>query len=143
MSGAYVLAATVLLAVGFGLYRRAVDGRVRTAAVADAPTLDAGRLGGDLGAAATFVQFSAAVCAPCRATRRVLGELSSGVPGVAHIEIDAERRLDLVSDLGITRTPTVLVLDSSGRVRSRIVGAPTRPDARRALDDLLDEGRSA
>lgn len=143
MTGAYVLAATVLLAVGFGLYRRAVDGSVRTPALQDASTLDAGRLGRDLGAAATFVQFSAAVCAPCRATRRVLGEVSTGVPGVAHIEIDAEHRLDLVRDLGIARTPTVLVLDGQGRVRSRIVGAPTKPDARRALDDLLEERRSA
>ncbi len=141
MTGVYVLALALLLALGFGLYRKAVDGRVR---VLDGhPSgLDAGRLGEELGASATFLQFSAPVCAPCRATRRVLGDLTADSPGVAHIEIDAQQRPDLVDELGITRTPTVLLLDGGGRVRGRIVGAPTRPDALRALDSLLDGKRS-
>jgi thiol-disulfide isomerase/thioredoxin len=140
MTGVYVVAVAVLLALGFGLYRKAVDGRVRAAPGTDG--LDAGRLGEDLGTAATFLQFSAPVCAPCRATRRVLGDLTADSPGVAHIEIDAQQRPDLVDELGITRTPTVLLLDGGGRVRGRIVGAPTRPDALRALDSLLDGRRS-
>ncbi len=88
------------------------------------------------------MQFSAPVCAACRTTRRVLAELIDSMPGVAHVEIDAAEHLDLAAGLGISRTPTVLLLDAAGRVHSRIVGAPTRPDVRRALDHLLDERRS-
>ena len=79
-----------------------------------------------LGDRATLLQFSSAFCAPCRATRRVLTDVAGIVPGVAHVELDAEHHLDLVRRLGITRTPTTLVLDASGREVSRASGAPTR-----------------
>ncbi|MEU1303446.1 TlpA family protein disulfide reductase [Streptomyces shenzhenensis] len=95
--------------------------------------LGAADLGGDLGERATLVQFSSAFCAPCRATRRVLGEVAGLVPGVAHVEIDAESRLDLVRELGILRTPTVLVLDADGRVVRRAAGQPRKADVIAAL----------
>lgn len=139
MTGLYVVGIALVLALGFGLYRKAVDGRVRAVrATATGPLgLDA-----DLGRTATFVQFSSAACAPCRVTARVLDEVSANSEGVAHIEIDAEQRLDLVGELGITRTPTVLVLDSSGVVRSRMVGAPRRQDVLAALAGLAAVGPS-
>lgn len=99
--------------------------------------LGAAELGGELGARATLVQFSTAFCAPCRATRRVLGEVAGMVPGVAHVEIDAEARLDLVRELGIVRTPTVLVLDAGGRVVRRAAGQPRRADVIAALGAAL------
>jgi thiol-disulfide isomerase/thioredoxin len=86
-----------------------------------------------LGARATFVQFSTAFCQPCRATRRILREVGGMVEGVLHIEIDAEQRLDLVRELGVARTPTVLVLDASGRVVRRAAGAPRKVDVIAAL----------
>jgi thiol-disulfide isomerase/thioredoxin len=134
VTGLYVVGIAVLLALGFGLYRKAVDGRVRPVR-AGATTNPLG-LDAELGGTATFVQFSSAVCAPCRVTARVLEEVSAGTDGVTHIEIDAEQRLDLVGELGITRTPTVLVLDGSGVVRSRMVGAPRRQDVLAALAGL-------
>ncbi len=139
MTGLYVVGIALVLALGFGLYRKAVDGRVRAVrATATGPLgLDA-----DLGRTATFVQFSSAACAPCRVTARVLDEVSANSEGVAHIEIDAEQRLDLVGELGITRTPTVLVLDGSGVVRSRMVGAPRRQDVLAALAGLAAVGPS-
>ncbi|MGX1799192.1 thioredoxin family protein, partial [Streptomyces albidoflavus] len=73
--------------------------------------LDAGRLGTELGERATLVQFSTAFCQPCRATRRVLDDVAALVPGVRHVEIDAEAHLDLVRAVGVERTPTVLILD--------------------------------
>ncbi|MEY7980880.1 thioredoxin family protein, partial [Streptomyces pilosus] len=85
-------------------------------------------LGVELGERATLVQFSTAFCAPCRATRRVLGEVAALVPGVTHVEIDAEARLDLVRRLGIVRTPTVLVLDAAGREVRRAAGQPRKAD---------------
>ncbi|MFE1753566.1 TlpA family protein disulfide reductase [Streptomyces anandii] len=95
--------------------------------------LGAGELGGDLGERATLVQFSSAFCAPCRATRRILREVVGVVPGVAHIEIDAEARLELVRELGIVRTPTVLVLDAEGRIVRRATGQPRKADVIAAL----------
>lgn len=91
----------------------------------------------ELGERATLLQFSSAFCAPCRATRRVLGEVARLVPGVAHVEIDAEARLDLVRRLEIVRTPTVLVLDAAGRIVRRATGQPRKADVIAALGEVL------
>ncbi len=138
MTGLWVVGATVLLALGFGLFRRATDGRIASAVPAREGDLGPSRLGRPLGERATFVQFSSEVCAPCRATSRLLGELVDQEPGVAHVELDAAEHLDLARELGISRTPTVLLLDSEGAVRHRIVGAPRRPDVLRALQNILE-----
>ncbi|MFF9864598.1 TlpA family protein disulfide reductase [Streptomyces sp. NPDC013953] len=86
-----------------------------------------------LGERATLVQFSSAFCQPCRATRRTLAEVAEMVPGVTHVEIDAEGHLALVRALGIVRTPTVLVLDRDGRIVRRAAGQPRRADVIAAL----------
>ncbi|MER5281080.1 thioredoxin family protein [Streptomyces sp. NPDC002809] len=98
-----------------------------------ADRLDAAQLGVELGKRATLVQFSSAFCQPCRATRRTLTEVAGMVDGVAHVEIDAEAHLTLVRALGISRTPTVLVLDASGLVVRRAVGQPRTADVVAAL----------
>ncbi len=90
-------------------------------------------LGAALGERATLVQFSSAFCQPCRATRRVLADVAAMVDGVAHVEIDAEDRLDLVRALDIAATPTTLVLDAAGRVVRRATGQPRRADVIAAL----------
>lgn len=102
-----------------------------------APTALAAELGTALGERATLVQFSSAFCAPCRATRRVLDEIAGMLPGVTHVEIDAEARLDLVRRLEIVRTPTVLVLDAGGRVVRRAAGQPRKADVIAALGAAL------
>ena len=94
-------------------------------------------LGVDLGERATLVQFSSAFCAPCRATRRVLGDVAGMVDGVVHIEIDAESRLDLVRRLNIVRTPTSLVLDAEGREVRRASGTPRRADVIAVLGEAI------
>jgi len=86
-------------------------------------------LGLALGERATLLQFSTAFCAPCRTARRVLAGVAQTVPGVRHVEVDAEAHLDLVRRLGIRRTPTVLVLDARGREARRASGAPPSRDA--------------
>ncbi len=106
-------------------------------AAATAPRLDAADLGAELGARATLVQFSSAFCAPCRATRRVLGEVADLVPGVVHVEIDAEGHLQLVRALDVLKTPTVLVLDADGRVVRRAVGQPRKADVIAALGEAV------
>ncbi|MFH8531667.1 TlpA family protein disulfide reductase [Streptomyces tendae] len=106
-------------------------------AAATAPRLDAADLGAELGARATLVQFSSAFCAPCRATRRVLAEVADLVPGVVHVEIDAEGHLQLVRALDVLKTPTVLVLDADGRVVRRAVGQPRKADVIAALGEAV------
>ena len=86
-----------------------------------------------LGERATLVQFSSAFCAPCRATRRILTDISADTPGVAFIEVDAEDNLDLVRAVGVTRTPTVFVLDAGGDIRNRAVGQPRKDEVLAAL----------
>ncbi|MFJ2350068.1 TlpA family protein disulfide reductase [Streptomyces antimycoticus] len=99
--------------------------------------LGAAELGADLGERATLLQFSSAFCQPCRATRRTLSEVAAMVDGVAHVEIDAESRLELVRALSIVRTPTVLVLDGAGRIVRRASGQPRRADVIAALGDAV------
>lgn len=59
------------------------------------------------------------------------------VPGVSHVEIDAEDHLDLVRDLGILKTPTVLVLDADGRIVRRATGQPRKADVIAALGEAV------
>ncbi|WP_078957579.1 thioredoxin family protein [Streptomyces glaucescens] len=113
------------------------SGRVRVRVHDEGQRLAGAELGAELGERATLVQFSSAFCAPCRATRRVLGEVAAMVPGVRHLEIDAEARLDLVRRLGVLRTPTVLVLDAGGRVVRRAAGQPRKADVIAALGEAV------
>jgi len=89
---------------------------------------------GRRGERATLLQFSSAFCAPCRATRHVLAGVASAVPGVTHVEVDAEHHLDLVRALGVMRTPTTLVLDAGGREVSRAAGTPRTAQVLAALE---------
>jgi thiol-disulfide isomerase/thioredoxin len=112
---------------------RETRGHAGTGASDKRALLTADDLGESLGERATLVQFSTAFCQPCRATRRVLAGVAQDVAGVAHVEIDAESRLDLVRRLNVKRTPTVLVLDSAGRVVRRASGQPRTVDVVAAL----------
>jgi thiol-disulfide isomerase/thioredoxin len=148
-AGAWVALAAVVLALGFGVFRAATDGRfrgthrVRGAAAPEAGAepvvanvLEGTRWESELGDRATLLQFSSAFCAPCRAARRVLGDVAAATPGVAHIDIDAEHHLDVVRRLGVLRTPTTLILDEHGRELGRASGVPTRDLVERALPTL-------
>ncbi|WP_374984164.1 TlpA family protein disulfide reductase [Streptomyces fradiae] len=104
----------------------------------DGRVVGPGELGAALGRRATLVHFSTAFCQPCRATRRVLAGVAAMVEGVAHVEVDAERNLPLVRDLGVTATPTVLVLDAAGREVRRATGQPRTADVVAALGRALE-----
>ena len=144
--GAWVLIAAVVAVLAIGAWRAAVNGRFRgthavkgsgdePAPAADGRETLVGLLPGGttLGERATLLQFSTAFCAPCRATRRTLAEVAAVVPGVTHVEIDAEHHLDLVRRLRVLRTPTTLVLDAAGSEVSRAAGAPRKEQVLNAL----------
>ncbi len=95
-------------------------------------------LGEVMGERATLLQFSTAFCAPCRSTRQVLAGVAAVVPGIRHVEVDAESQLALVRRLGVRRTPTVLIVDASGREVRRASGAPpTRQAVFATLAEIL------
>ncbi|WP_338785242.1 thioredoxin family protein [Streptomyces sp. DG1A-41] len=137
MTGLVVCVLVLAAASAYGVLQRRRSGRVRVRGRDDGKRLDAAELGAELGERATLVQFSSAFCAPCRATRRILGEVAGMVPGVTHVEIDAEAHLDLVRRLDILKTPTVLVLDADGRVVRRATGQPRKADVIAALGEAV------
>jgi len=162
MTGVWVLIVVLAAATAFGLWFRRTSGRITdrpgpagapvgiVPAGDDDPPVDieaddpspqsaalAAAIAGRLGDRATMVQFSSAFCQPCRATRRILEEVTVLVPGVSHVEIDAEDNLDLVRALDIRRTPTVLFLDSTGVVRKHASGQPRKADVIAALGELM------
>jgi thiol-disulfide isomerase/thioredoxin len=162
MSGVWVV--VIVLAVGtiLGLWFRWGNGRIKETTMSEQPPFQqasadeppaaiepdppsaeavalAGVLSDRLGERATVVQFSSAFCQPCRATRRILEEVTVMVSGVAHVELDAEENLDLVRALDIRRTPTVLFLDAAGEIRKRASGQPRKVDVVAALGDLIPE----
>ncbi|MDF9811903.1 thioredoxin family protein [Streptomyces sp. SPB162] len=133
MTGLMVCLAVLAAASAFGLVHQRRNGRIRVRTKDGQERLTADEIGGPLGARATLVQFSSSFCAPCRATRRTLGEIAAMVEGVTHVEIDAEARLELVRRLAILKTPTVLVLDAGGTVVRRAAGQPRKADVIAAL----------
>ncbi|MFB9835690.1 thioredoxin family protein [Actinoallomurus acaciae] len=140
MIGLYVALAALAIATALGLVWRSRGGVLRERPErkdGEVERLGETELGASLGARATLVQFSSAFCAPCRATRRVLTEVTDLVDGVAHIEIDAESHLDLVRRLNILRTPTVLVLNADGDVVRRGSGLPRKADVVAALGETV------
>lgn len=112
---------------------RAARGRGPAADVAGPAPVDWAAHGVALAERRTFVQFSAELCAPCRATARVLRDVSAAHPDVTHREMDVDDHLDLVRAFGILRTPTVLVLDAEGREVARASGGMNRAQALAAL----------
>ncbi len=140
--GLIALVAALAVAVVSGLAWRRSNGRMRGAPAPSGPAADQGprltgaELGLPLGQRATLVQFSTAFCAPCRATRRILAEVAGMIDGVAHVEIDAESRLDLVRRLDIRRTPTVLVVSPDGRIAKRASGQPRKADVIAAIGEV-------
>jgi thiol-disulfide isomerase/thioredoxin len=79
------------------------------------------------------VQFSSAFCAPCRTTRVILNDVAEHEDGIVHYDIDAEKELELVRELGIMRTPTTLILDRQGSEIARAAGAPRKDQVLAAL----------
>jgi thiol-disulfide isomerase/thioredoxin len=115
------------LASAYGFWYQRSRGKVK-ANKSLQPAISAVDIGSDLGSRVTLVQFSSAFCTPCRATRALLTDITADLVDVKHIDIDAEKNLDLVRRLDIRSTPTTLVLDKTGKEVGRAVGAPKRAE---------------
>lgn len=78
----------------------------------------------EYGKKATLVQFSTEYCGQCPGVRRTLSQLAYRSGGLAFAEVDITERLDLAAHFSISQTPTVFLLDESGRVIYRVGGIP-------------------
>lgn len=155
LTGIVVVVGVLVLATVFGRWRNRRDGRLRSVprAASQDPLADsAGRTRQDLAGpaqfrtltalgvrpgAVTLVQFSSALCAPCRAARRVLVQVEGLVDGVHLVEVDVEHHLEAVREFRVWRTPTVLVVDADGRVVRRASGVPAGDELIAAITPLL------
>jgi thioredoxin-related protein len=86
------------------------------------------------GAHVTLVQLSSPVCSACTVMRKVLGDLAATDPTLAHREIDVVDESELAQRHSVYSTPTTLVLDAEGLVRSRLIGAVRPDEVRRAIE---------
>ncbi|WP_245716225.1 thioredoxin family protein [Micromonospora humi] len=154
LTGLAVLVAVLAAATALGWWRRGRDGRLR--AVRDrrpAAGTDGSVAAGDVRHAATLaalgvrpgavtvVQFSAPVCAPCRATRRILDDVTGGLDGVTLLEVGVDEHLDAARALDVWRTPTLLLVDAGGRIVRRVTGVPDRDELLAALIPLAAGAR--
>ncbi len=83
----------------------------------------------------TLLQVSSEMCSYCAAMRRALGHIANTTPDVAHVEIDVTDEPDLVKTLGITQTPTTLLVAASGDIVTWIRGAAAEASVRQAIDE--------
>jgi len=135
-AGIVAVAVAIVVATVVGLALRRRSGRFQRA---EEPRMDPllHGLGVTPGPDVTLLQFSTAFCGPCRTTRALCADVARTVPGVRHLEVDAESHLDVVRALDIWRTPTVLVLDRDGAIASRATGAPSRAQLLGAVGAVL------
>ena len=120
----------------YGIWYRSSRGKVKSSARAVQGGIDLSQLGSELGSEGTLVQFSSAFCTPCRMTRTLITDVIADMPGLRHIDIDAETHLELVRKLDIRSTPTTLFLDKDGVERGRAVGAPKRSQLIEVIEAL-------
>ncbi len=140
-----VIVALIAVSSVLGLVWRSRQGRATPARPragdggdpVDDPALDPALFAaGGFGSRATLVQFSTDHCASCPSTRRLLREISAGTDDVAYLDVDVTNRADLVRRFAILQTPTTLVLDRHGVVRTRIGGAVRRTVVETTLQEL-------
>ena len=123
------------LASAYGFWYQRSRGKVKVKS-STKTAITPSDIGTALGSRVTLVQFSSAFCTPCRATRALLTDITADLDDVKHIDIDAEKNLDLVRRLDIRSTPTTLVIDKSGVEVGRAVGAPKRAEVLATLSAI-------
>jgi thiol-disulfide isomerase/thioredoxin len=85
----------------------------------------------------TLLQVSSELCSYCAAMRRVLSQAAGTSVGVGHVEIDADVESDLVASLGVSQTPTTMIVRSSGDIVTWIRGPATPAAVADAIDEAM------
>lgn len=128
-----VLAALLALTAALGLVLRWRQNRPR--AVDPHEVVEPARLGAErLGESATLLQFSTEMCTRCPGVHRTLREIADDRDGVLHLDVDLTHRVDIAKHFHVMQTPTTLILDRDGVIRSRFGGTPGRQVVEMELD---------
>lgn len=140
LTAALVLTALLAVTVGTGFLLRWNQNRMRR--VDPLETVDPTRLGADaLGRRATLLQFSTEMCARCPGVHRMLSRFSDDHPGVLHLDVDLTHRPDIAKHFRVLQTPTTLLLDGDGIIRTRFGGAPNREVLELELARITEDSR--
>ena len=136
-----VIAALLVATVVLGFVIRWSQRRPRVVDVTEA--VDPARLGADgLGEQATLLQFSTELCARCPGVHRMLSDLAGERDGVRHLDVDLTHRPDIARHFNVLQTPTTLILDRAGVIRTRFGGAPGRDVLELELSRVLEESHA-
>ena len=126
LTAGIAILALLIVALGLGIALQRRRAKVRN--VADGDLVDAVELGATaLGDVGTVVQFSTEYCARCPGTQRLLSELVQDRDGVTFLHVDVTHNPHLARKYHLLQTPTVHFVDATGRPRTRVSGAVTRP----------------
>jgi thioredoxin-like negative regulator of GroEL len=91
----------------------------------------------ELGTVGTLVQFSTAFCSSCRSNKLMLNELVKKYPGMKFKELDAESNLAAINKLNVTATPTVFLLNKTGKSVGKFSGPIKKDQAKLAVESLI------
>ncbi|WP_396667674.1 TlpA family protein disulfide reductase [Microbacterium sp. R86528] len=131
----FALGVLIVGSVVIGLVMKAREGHARQVsshAGEDPDTVGATQWGEH----ATLLQFSTEFCTRCPGVSRTLAAIADREPGVVHIDVDLTHRADLAKHFQILQTPTTLILDSDGVVRTRLGGTVARASVERELQQV-------
>lgn len=136
LTAVLITVGVIAVAAALGVILRSSQGRRRAS---DGSVFHPGDLPGlhEVASGATLVQFSTQFCTTCPSTRRLLKKLTQERDGLGYVDVDLTGDRDLATRLHILQTPTVFVLDPTGRLVTRFGGAPRLAELRSVLDDLL------
>ncbi|CAB4335440.1 MAG: hypothetical protein F2839_02795 [Actinobacteria bacterium] len=134
-SGTAILVLILVASSVFGLNRLRTDGKVILHLPGHYVSPQA--LGHELGASASFIQFSSPYCQPCKATHSLIDSLIVGLPDVAHIDLQVADHLNMVNTLHIMRTPTTVLVDGKGLIKYRSEGLPRATELQDALNRII------
>lgn len=130
------IVATLAVAAVVGILHIRRSGALRGTAATSVSDLDTSDLGLSR-TGPTIVHFSAVWCGPCTGVRKVVHQVCSDMPDVAHVEIDMDANPVAARKLSVLSLPTTFIFDADGRQRFRASGVPKAGDLRSALQPLL------
>ncbi len=130
-----IIALSVLLVATLGIGLALRWGQNRPRRFDPTEVVEPARLGADrLGDTATLLQFSTETCSRCPGVHRTLRAIADDRDGVLHLNVDLTHRVDIARHFHVMQTPTTLILDRHGVVKSRFGGTPGRQVVEMELD---------